>query len=264
MSTQLLIYEKAAPLSREKHSDWSVEVSSDFSCAKNLHSLPLVAAEFFVAAKEYPIGFALAGDQLQPLGLLGMRKDENLFVDEKGEWLGRYVPAFLRRYPFVFASSADGKTLTLCIDESYEGVNQEGKGARLYTDEGEPSAYVGKVLSFLEDFQRENSRTQIFCQQLRDLDLLESHEAVWTAASGEKATLTGLFFVNRKRLAALTGEQLSGLINSGAMDLIYSHLASLNNFKEIQNKMNAVAAPGTSEPEKKKKKKKKKKSKKDA
>ena len=102
MTTQLLIYEKAVPVSPQRHGDWSVKAGADFGFARHVNSVPLMAAEFPAAAAEYPVVFT-GTDNVMPAILLGAREKENLFVAEDGSWDGRYVPAFVRRYPFVFA-----------------------------------------------------------------------------------------------------------------------------------------------------------------
>ncbi len=47
-----------------------------------------------------------------PAVLLGIRDQENLYVDDNGAWNAKYIPAFVRRYPFVF-SSQDKNTFNL-------------------------------------------------------------------------------------------------------------------------------------------------------
>ena len=254
MSKQLLIYENVTALNAETHSNWFVEPRKDLSYAKDLNSLPLLATEFLLAGREYPIAFSKVGENIQPLVLLGLRSEENLYLNESNEWSAKYIPAFLRRYPFVFGRSEDGKTFTLYIDESFSGFNQKKKGEALF-DEGKPSQYVANVLSFLQKFQIEHAKTQAFCRKLDELGLFASHNAIWTAPDGEKTALTGLFFINRKKLQALEPSVLAGMVGSGEMELIYAHLSSLNNFNEIRDKMDLTAVAETAPPVPKKKRK---------
>jgi len=90
-----------------------------------------MAAEFASAALEYAIVFGGTGDVVLPAAVLGVRTDENLYVTEQGGWQAKYIPAFVRRYPFVFFTRDEGKTFTLCIDEAFPGFNQSGRGERL-------------------------------------------------------------------------------------------------------------------------------------
>src|SRR5262249_27164470 len=88
----------------------------------------------------------------------------------------KYIPAFVRRYPFVFFSRDDSKTFTLCIDEAFPGFNQSGRGERLFGDDGKPTPYVENVVKFLGQYQREFQRTHAFCRNLKDLTLLSATE----------------------------------------------------------------------------------------
>ena len=130
MASQLLIYENAVPVSANKHGDWSLEMANDFAFSKHVNSVPLMAVEFPNAASEYAIVFSGTKEAVIPAVILGMRADENLYLTDVGGWQARYVPAFVRRYPFVFSISDDGKKFTLCIDESFPHFNQEGRGER--------------------------------------------------------------------------------------------------------------------------------------
>lgn len=245
MSTQLLIYGNAVPLSKDRHAKWSVQVGRDFSYAKNLNALPILAAEFIAAVREYPIVFTHANDAYQPVALLGIRAEENLFLDDANAWTARYLPAFLRRYPFVFSRSEDGQTFTVCIDETFAGFNQQGRGDRLFTDDGGITPYVNNVLQFLQSFQVEHARTQAFCKKLDELEVFEPQNAVWTSPNGEQVALGGFVCVSREKLEAVPPRMLAGMVGSGEMDLIYAHLFSLNNLDLLKSRMGHVSAGGS-------------------
>src|SRR5580692_19385 len=112
MPKQLLIYEKAVPVTQRQHGDVSIKAGTDFNFAKDVNSVPLMATEFELASSEYAIVFSGEGKDVMPAVLLGIRDQENLYVDENGAWNAKYIPAFVRRYPFVF-SSQDRKTFSL-------------------------------------------------------------------------------------------------------------------------------------------------------
>ena len=78
MTTQLLIYESAVPVSNQRHAKWSVEVGADYAFSRSVNAVPLMAVEFMPAATEYAIVFAAEGDNVLPAAILGMRGKENL------------------------------------------------------------------------------------------------------------------------------------------------------------------------------------------
>jgi hypothetical protein len=242
MATKQLIYETAVPMSKTRHAKWSVEIGGDFAFSRSVNSVPLMAVEFPAAAAEYAVIFAGNEESVMPAVILGMREQENLYLGPLGGWQAKYVPAFLRRYPFVFSSNDGGKNFVLCIDEGFPGFNQEGRGEQLFDGEGKPSPYVANVLKFLQSYQVEFRRTQDFCKRLRDLNLLEPMRAQVTLQSGERMALTGFMAVNRGRLKTLTGDKLAEMARSDELELLYAHLHSMRNFAAMRDRYAAAPA----------------------
>ncbi|MBE7182862.1 MAG: SapC family protein [Methylobacterium mesophilicum] len=242
MAKQLLIYERAVPVSRQNHGDLSVKTGNNFNFAKHVNSVPLMAAEFALAAAEYAVVFAGEGDDIIPVVLLGVRDSENLFVGGDGAWGGRYVPAFLRRYPFVFSSDDDGSNFTLCIDEGFEGANKNGRGERLFDGDGERTQYLQSVLGFLQAYQVQFTRTRALTKRLSDMGLLEQMQARFTLRSSQDLTLSGFLTVNREKLKGLSGEQLAELNANDDLELIFLHLQSLRHLTTTAERIGADAS----------------------
>jgi hypothetical protein len=230
MAKQLLLYERAVPINARQHRNLSVKSGADYGFAKQVNSVPLMAAEFDPACGEYAIVFAGQDKDVMPVALLGVRDQENLYVDDKGVWHAKYVPAFVRRYPFVFSSDDKAETFTLCVDEGFAGVNRDGVGERLFDSAGERTQYLNTVLGFLQAYQAQFDATRAFCQRLNELKLLEAMRADFTLRSGQRMALGGFMTVNRERLRALSGDALAQLAARGELDLIYAHLHSQRNF----------------------------------
>ncbi len=247
MSTQMLIYERAAQLSSEKHKDWSVKTGTDYAFARQVNSVPLVAVEFPRAAAEYSIVFAGEGDAMMPIVILGMREDENLYLNEANVWNAKYIPAFIRRYPFVFSSNEDKSTFTLCIDEEYAGCNQENRGERLFDADGVRTQYLENVLRFVNDYQGQFQRTQLFCKKLQELDLLEPMQAQFTLSGGEQLRLAGFMAVNREKLKNLPDEKIAELFKTDELELVYLHLQSMKNFSGMAERNTTVVAKESAE-----------------
>ncbi len=246
MSTQLLIYESAVPVSRARHGQTSVETGKGYAFARRINSVPLTAVEFPLAAAEYAIVFAQGDKEVVPVVILGARNNENVYVKPDGGWSAKYLPAFVRRYPFVFSARDDGRTFTLCVDESYEGLNQEGRGQPLFDAEGKQTAYVDNVLKFLQEYRTQFNRTQAFCRKLAELELLEPMQAQFTLGSGEKMALGGFRAVERKRLKALPAGTLAQLAQTDELELIYLHLQSMRNFQAVKERL-VVSPPAGAE-----------------
>lgn len=249
--TQLLLYKTAAPVSRDRHGDCHVEVGTDYAFCQTVNSVPLTAVEFPLAAPEYTIVFTGPEGEIMPAVILGLHGNENLFVSPNDhKWHARYIPAFVRRYPFVFSRNED--RFVLCVDEAYPGLNREGRGQPIFADQGKPSPYVENVLKFLNEYQTHFQRTQAFCNKIKQLNLLSPMQAQVVAGAEGKVSLGGFQAVDRARLKALSGEQLVDLAATDELELLYLHLQSMRNLERLTERMvqargdvNGTASQGT-------------------
>lgn len=234
MSRQLLFYDRVTPVSPQRHAKWCVDGASQrYQFSSGINSVPVTAVEFSAAALEYSIVFAGADEATMPVAILGIEGSENLYVSADGSWNARYVPAFVRRYPFVFSRSDDGANFTLCIDESWAGCNEEGRGERLFDEDGERTEYLQTVLSFVQEYQMQFVRTQAYCAKLRELELLEPQQAQFKIAGGEERSLAGFAAVNRAKLKKLPAEKLAELAQTDELELTYIHLQSMGNLSRM-------------------------------
>lgn len=232
MTKQLLFYDLITPVSTARHRRWSVNPLEQFSFASRANSVPLMAVEFVAAAHEYPIVFSMDENKVaMPLVVLGFDADRSLYVKADGSWDAKYVPAFVRRYPFVFSASEDGQTLTLCVDEAYAGLARDGKnGERLFNDDGDRTPYLERMLEFVNQYQGEHQRTVAYGKVLAELDILQASEAKFAFDDGKERALRGFYCVSRERLRALDPEKLKEIFANDLLELIYLHLYSLRNF----------------------------------
>ena len=249
MTKDLLIYAQPTPVRAQAHGDKSILPMTHFGFAAGVNSVPVVAAEFAAAAADLTLVFAGTDRAVMPAVLLGLDQNQNRFVDDQGRWTGRYIPAFLRRYPFVFAASEGSDDLTLCIDESYDGLNDAGHGERLFDAAGNRSLYLNGVLDFAVQYQAQYERTRIFCNRLVQHDLLESVVASFTDDQGAEKRLTGFYRINRDRLKAIDPELLATMFGNDELELCFIHLASLANIDRLAERKTAKTSdPKTSDP----------------
>lgn len=241
MAKQLLIYNNIQPLSSDKHRSWSVAVEN-YSMASGIISVPLVSSEILIAAHEFPIVFSqVSENEFVPLAVMGLREGENLLLDQEGRMITRYVPGFLRRYPFMVGEGSKDNSMLVGIDIESPAIVQDGsKGYRLFTDDGEQTDFLKQVVEFVRDYQIRSDLAKVFSKHLHDLGLLESMEANVQVGSGETASninLRGFFVVNREKLKALGDDKVLDLFKKEGLELIYAHLFSLNNMNLLTQKV---------------------------
>jgi hypothetical protein len=237
MTKQLMIYENIVPLNRETHRDYSVKQSNSFNFAAKTNTVPIVDVEFIKVAVEMPILFAKTATGVSALALVGTEQDSNAFVAEDGTWTGRYVPAFFRRYPFVFAVQEDGERLTLCVDENYSGLNKDGKGERMFDSDGIESSYTKTVLRFVEEYQSTFDRSQAFCDRLMESGLLEDARIDYRLNDGQTGGVTGFMRVSVEKLRDLPDDKVLAMFRNGDLDLIQLHLMSMQQIEPLVAKI---------------------------
>ena len=242
---KLLIYEDVTPVTRKDHGKLSLKKGKTYEFAAETNAVPVVLTEFPRASGEFAIVFTEAAEGIIPAVILGVRDKENAYVGKDGGWEAGYVPAFIRRYPFVFATDTKAETFTLMIDANYSGFNDEGKGERLFDADGEHTAFLTNTLNFLREYQAHFGRTRAFGNKLAELGLLEPVEARVPLPKDPERRLTGFKIVNRDKLKALSGDVLAQMIKTDELELIFLHLFSLRNLTRLHEKMTAAVPEET-------------------
>jgi hypothetical protein len=232
----LLFYQKPIPLNKKEHQTKKIKSqANNFKFASKTNSVILAGVEFSEAAKEYPIVFAQAGESAVPVALLGLRNEENLFINEDGSWDAKYIPAFVRRYPFVLADTGESGQRVVCIDEGYAGFN-DSEGEPLFEGD-EPAPMLKQALEFLEEYQKQYVRTEAFVRRLKENDLLMALNAKIDLVDGQQFGLTGLLAVDERKLLQLADDKALELFRSGELSWIYCHLMSLGSMARMLDRM---------------------------
>lgn len=243
---EVLFYEHPVPLNRNEHKDLRLKAVPNVKFAMNVHSVPLTCAEFPLAARDLLIVFA-GNDAADagPIALLGLRQNENLYVDTNGHWAANtYVPAFVRRYPFVLAEKPvgqEGEDFTVFLDERYEGFNTS-EGERLFKEDGSDTELLTHAVNFLGEFQQNVARSRAFMAQLVKHDLLEPRNVTLqkAAVNGQEAksiNLNGLFVVSEEKLRTLDEATTQEFLREGVFGWIYAHLLSLANIDRLSGRL---------------------------
>lgn len=229
LTGNVLFYSQPEPLSVEAHGKLGVQaVEKPYAFIGQTNIVPLTVTEFAPAALSYPVIFV--GESKQPVVAMGLNANDNLFVTDGEFRADAYIPAYARRYPFVFANDDAQQRMILCIDRAAPYF-VEGGETPLF-EGNEPSAYVKNAMEFCNNFEQERIRTESFIQLLNELDLFEVKEATFTPrnADGTPAApqkLAEYFAVSEDKLKALPAEKLAELRDNGALGQIYAHLVSL-------------------------------------
>lgn len=236
ISGNVLFYSQPEPLTVEAHGNLGLNNPvKPYAFVGLTNIVPLTVTEFAPAALSYPVIFV--GENKQPVCVMGLREGENLFIDGNGDFRpDAYVPAYVRRYPFVFANDPDNNRLILCIDRSAPFIAEGGTQA-LFVD-GKPSPFTEQAMEFCDSFEKERLRTDSFVELLKNLDLFEVRDQTFTprnpdGTNGTPQKVAEFFAVSEDKLRALDPAKLAELRDNGALGQIYAHLVSLQGWERL-------------------------------
>lgn len=235
-----LFYKQPQALTPAVHGDLHLKGERDFRFASATNAVPIMAAEFFEAQRSYPIVFA--GEPAYPVVALGLERD-NLFVASDGAWAPeRYVPAYVRRYPFVFIEAPDRSRYALGVDMASDrlAATGVGEGARPLFENGEPSRLTQEALQFSSALQASQLATRTFCEALVETDLLVEQQAQGTLPDGKPFSVAGFRIVDAARLDALPDAVVLDWRKKGWLTLIDFHLASLGRWRDLLERQGAA------------------------
>lgn len=228
-----LFYRKPVALEPQRHAKAGVLPVVDYSFAKTTNSILLNTTEVYEASKFYPIVF-LTADIPLPMAVVGL-EGSNYFIDKKSQWKPEcYIPAYVRRYPFIFSDSPNFNQFILCVDEeaSQFKANGEADAVALFTN-GEPTALSKSALNFCSTYETEFQNTKNFCLALKQEELLVPMRTDSKLQSGREIHLAGFQIVDEKKLASLPDAKILELYKKGWLPLLYASIMSNSNWKNL-------------------------------
>ncbi|HWK36468.1 SapC family protein [Sphingomonas sp.] len=233
-----LLYNDLQPLSSQLHADWRVRPSNAAPFLATQHAVPLTVEEFPIVQRRMPIVFSI-GDDPVPLALMGLNEGVNVFIDAEGKLrdTDTYVPAYIRRYPYLLARlRPDSDELSLCFDPTADVIGAFDEGEKLF-ENGEPTELTKAILAFAEQFEQAGQKTAAFMAELKELKLLIDGEVqIQPDGAAQPFVYRGFQMVDEAKLNDLRGDQLRKMAQSGMLPLLYAHLMSLSQMRELFGK----------------------------
>ena len=230
-----LLYRAIEPLNVTQHRAMKVRSSLKMSHVARTHAIPLTVDEFALVQRHYPIVFSI-GDNPIPMALMGLNEGVNVFLDDDGRVRDQqiYIPAYVRRYPFLLARlRPDSDELSLCFDPTAEAVGEYEDGEPLF-DGDAPSAATNAILQFCEQFEAAGQRTAAFMEDLKKSELLMDGEvAIQPEGVEQPFVYRGFRMADEEKLRDLRGDELRKMNQSGMLPLVYAHLFSLTQMRDV-------------------------------
>ncbi len=230
---QMFLFEKPELVNKEQHGDLGIsQPSKRFAFCANVRAVPITLSEIPAAMKDYPIVFA-SPEQMLPLAVTGLVDDVNLFVDEEGNWeANRYVPGYIRRYPFGVANETGSDRFAIVIDTAFEGVIKGGDN-QLF-DNGEASDVVQQAIEFCKTYEEDRHRTNEFSRLISELNVTKPQTAQFTPqGASEPQNFAQYLGIEDEAIRQLPGEKIVELRDNGILPLIYAMMISMGNWRTL-------------------------------
>jgi hypothetical protein len=232
-----LFYKKPQPLDAKAHADLGLKKNFGFNFTKGINAVPVNLIEMPQICHHYPIAFSPDGNAT-PVAILGLRDNENLFLNNDGTWeANSYIPAYIRRYPFIFSEMPSGDQLTLCIDMDDSIVEKGGEQA-FFDKEGKPSDLSNNALEFCKSYHAAAQQTIKFSKALADAGLLVEREAQINVAGNKRINFSGFMIIDEKKLADLDEKTFLEFRKEGFLPFIYAHLFSGAQWQHLTKLLN--------------------------
>lgn len=232
-----LFYTKPTPLDGKAHTKLALKKDFGLGFTKTVNAVPVNLIELPQLCHYYPIAFS-PDDNATPVAILGLRDNENLFVNSKGEWeADTYIPAYIRRYPFIFSEVPGGDQLSLCVDMA-DGVIDEGGEQKFFDGENKPSQLAQNALEFCKSYHAAALHTVEFGKALAAAGVLVDRQAEINIGGGKKINFAGFRIIDEKKLADLPDATFLEWRQKGWVPFLYAHLFSGAQWQRLTRLLN--------------------------
>ena len=212
----------------EDHADKVWKNVPGYAFAAEDTIIPLVGHELRKAAPAMPIGFIEQEAGYQLVAITSLQSGQNLYVAPHGKWLGAYIPAALRAYPFRLLQPESSEKSILCISEASGLVVENTEdGNAFFDDENQPAQGIKDILNLLSEVEANLAVTQVAVNSLAEAGVITPW-ALNLKEGEEVVPVTGLFRIDEAALNKLDDEDHLTLRKAGGLAVAYAQLISMS------------------------------------
>lgn len=227
-----LFYKGPRPVNSSRHAKFGLVGKADLGFARSSNVIPINFSETAAAAKFYPIIFSGEPPHM-PVVVCGLHAGENAFITGDNLWAEHaYVPAYIRRYPFLFMEIRDRDQFVLSIDED-SGLVLENGERPLFDSDGKQTEIVERALEFCKAFHQQHRATREFVAALAEREMLVDNTTEFRVGDERRIELTGYKVVDPARFEALDDATFLDWRKREWLPAIYYHRQSLSNWPNV-------------------------------
>lgn len=232
-----LFYTQPTPLDAKAHAKLALKNDFGLGFTKTVNAVPVNLIELPQICHYYPIAFA-PDETGTPVAILGLRDTENLFLSANGEWEDNaYIPAYIRRYPFIFSEVPGSDQLSLCVDYD-DSVIETGGEQRFFDDEGKPTTLAQNALEFCKSYHAAAQHTIEFGKAMAAAGILAERQAEIAVGEGKRINFSGFRIIDEEKLAKIDDKTFLEWRKKGWLPFIYAHLFSGAQWQRLTRLLN--------------------------
>ncbi|MEP9358060.1 SapC family protein [Sphingomonas sp. KR3-1] len=223
------------------HADLRVAARHGAAHGDAVNQALLFPTEFAEAQRDFPILFLRDPDEgLQAVALLGLDRDENLFLDGD-RWTSHHIPLLFQRGPFLIGLLPDSDTPVIQIDLDDPRVGA-ADGEALFLPQGGQSRYLEHMSRVLGAIHVGMADTAAIYAAFDALGLIQPVALELMLDDERRYVVRDREVLSAERLAALGPAELDGLHRAGYLGSAFLLASSLGNMARLIERKNARAA----------------------
>jgi hypothetical protein len=217
---------RMVPVDSQRHTGKGWRPQAGYAFAATQALVPLSVVEFGKAAVAMPIAFIESSGRYIPVAVTSPVEGRNLYVSPTGQWLGSYVPAALRSYPFRLGKAEGSSDRCLLVDEDSGWViDADEHTARFFEEDGGPSAALKSIIQLLQELEQAWALTNMAVAALAEVDLIRPWPLIATIGN-QQVAVTGLHRVDEAALEAVDEQTFMKLRKTSSLAAAYAQIIS--------------------------------------
>lgn len=227
------MYKNIKLLSKDDHQGLRFAPHTDYGFARSLKLIPITAGEIKFLCCHYPVVVAeLEGRDTLAI-ITSLDGEHTISINEQGEFIGGYAPAFLRRYPFLLLKDEKTDRAYAALDEDNTCLSSS-KGELIFDENGDKTKAAESMLEFMVHLEKEMQMTEKILHVLKASEVLEPSEIIFGHKDEEKK-ISGFMVISKEKLSKQNDDFFIKAFKEGWTELIELHLLSLSNFQRFKN-----------------------------
>ena len=236
----------AVLLDNVAHADLRVAIGYAARFGDAVNECAVFPNEFDDLQRDYPILFRKDADgAFYAVVLLGLDRDENLFLDAAG-WHARHVPALRQRGAFQIGMGKRDQRPEPMIYVDLESPRiGAGDGQAVFLPHGGQAPYLDHIVRVLQVIHDGQHQRDAMFAALADAELIAPVALDIALDETTRYTVPGCYTIATDRLAQLDGAALATLNRSGFLRhafLVASSLGNVGRLIDLKNRRRRAEA----------------------